>query len=155
MWSAIINLLGAVRDSANKYQWRGWTHCTSGGRHPKGHDVCTIGLQAVITTAKTVLNVFLKCRYYQNRDLEDKGPAEATEHWYELLIEDMYCAFGRRVLVELYSEPKDATYAAHKNSFEAARSVAVFCSDQTRHGKEELIMEMANLLNLTSFGKTS
>lgn len=149
MWSPEFNLLGALDHNANEYRWHGWTHSGSAGLtgRPSGHDTCVIGLSAVVITTKTTLEVYLKCRYYQDRYKEDKGPAEATEHWYELLVKDKYCVFGRKVLVELFSYPGDPTYAVHKNAFEAAQSTANFCTDLTRRSRKELIMIVSNLLN--------
>jgi hypothetical protein len=149
MWSPEINLLGAICHNAAKYQWHGWTHSGSAGwtGRPKWHNTCVIGLSTIIVTPKTTLKVYLKCRYYQDREKKDRGPAEATEHWYELYVEDVNCVFGRKVLVEIYSYPEDYTYAIHKNAFDVARDMAIFCTDTTRYSRKELVMIVSDLIN--------
>lgn len=153
MWASEIILLATISHAVPKYRWHGWVHSSTAGRSPVGYDTHTIGLSTVIETAKTTLEICLKCRYYQDRSKRDLGPEAAIEHWYELLIKDKYCYFGRKVLVEFFSYPENATYAAHKTAFNVARDAAIFCTDSNRIGKKSLLLEVADLISLATFNK--
>jgi len=150
MWSPIMNLFSALLHNAALYRWHGWVHCSSAGYHPVGHNTHTIGLSVVVYVKKTILEIYLKCRYFQNREAEDAGPAAATQHWYELIIKDKHCVFGRKILADFSSYPGDPTYAIHKNAFETTQGMAFFCSDPDRKTKKNLVMEVSDLLNLAA-----